>query len=67
MARSRGLLGRFRRADLVGRRPDHIAIATWAQAPHGRGCGGLTQGPLLHTREGWEPRKEAQRRLASRS
>ena len=30
-----------------------IAIATWAQAPHGRGCGGLTQGPLLAPLKGW--------------
>ncbi len=30
-----------------------IAIATWAQAPGGRGCGGLTQGPLLAPLRGW--------------
>jgi hypothetical protein len=30
-----------------------IAIVAWAQAPHGRGCGGLTQGPLLAPLKGW--------------
>jgi Trypsin len=30
-----------------------IAIVAWAQAPHGRGCGGLTQGPLLGPVKGW--------------
>ena len=30
-----------------------VAIATWAQAPHGRGCGGLTQGPRLAPLRGW--------------
>ena len=30
-----------------------IAIVAWAQAPHGRGCGGLTQGPLLGPLKGW--------------
>jgi hypothetical protein len=30
-----------------------IAIATWAQAPHGHGCGGLTQGPLLAPLKDW--------------
>ena len=30
-----------------------IAIVAWAQAPHGRGCGGLTQGPLLAPLRGW--------------
>jgi V8-like Glu-specific endopeptidase len=30
-----------------------IAIATWAQAPHGRGCGGLTQGPRLAPLRSW--------------
>jgi hypothetical protein len=30
-----------------------IAIVAWAQAPHGRGCGGLTQGPLLAPVKGW--------------
>jgi hypothetical protein len=38
-----------------------IAIATWAQAPHGRGCGGLTQGPLLAPLRGWI--EETERRL----
>jgi len=30
-----------------------VAIATWAQAPHGRGCGGLTQGPRLAPLRAW--------------
>jgi hypothetical protein len=30
-----------------------IAIVAWAQAPHGRGCGGLTQGPLLAPVRRW--------------
>jgi V8-like Glu-specific endopeptidase len=30
-----------------------VAIAAWAQAPHGRGCGGLTQGPRLAPLRGW--------------
>ena len=30
-----------------------IAIVAWAQAPHGRGCGGLTQGPLLAPLKEW--------------
>jgi Trypsin len=30
-----------------------IAIAAWAQAQRGRGCGGLTQGPLLAPLRGW--------------
>lgn len=30
-----------------------IAIVAWAQAQHGRGCGGLTQGPLLAPLRGW--------------
>ena len=41
-----------------------VAIATWAQAPHGRGCGGLTQGPLLAPLKGWI--EETQRRLGGR-
>ncbi len=40
-----------------------IAIATWAQAPHGRGCGGLTQGPLLAPLKGWI--EETERKLES--
>ena len=39
-----------------------IAIVAWAQAPHGRGCGGLTQGPLLAPLKGWIEQNE--RRLA---
>lgn len=35
-----------------------IAIVAWAQAPHGRGCGGLTQGPLLAPLKGWIERTE---------
>jgi hypothetical protein len=38
-----------------------IAIATWAQGPHGRGCGGLTQGPRLAPLRNWIG--EAKRRL----
>ena len=38
-----------------------VAIAAWAQAPHGRGCGGLTQGPRLAPLKGWID--EARRRL----
>ena len=30
-----------------------VAIVAWAQAAHGRGCGGLTQGPLLAPLKGW--------------
>jgi Trypsin len=30
-----------------------VAIATWAQAPGGRGCGGLTQGPRLAPIKNW--------------
>ncbi len=30
-----------------------VAIAAWAQAPHGRGCGGLTQGPRLAPLRVW--------------
>jgi hypothetical protein len=40
-----------------------IAIVAWAQAPHGRGCGGLTQGPLLAPLKGWI--EETERRLES--
>ena len=40
-----------------------IAIVAWAQAAHGRGCGGLTQGPLLAPLKGWI--EETERRLAS--
>jgi hypothetical protein len=38
-----------------------IAIVAWAQAAHGRGCGGLTQGPLLAPVKGWI--EETERRL----
>lgn len=38
-----------------------IAIIAWAQAPHGRGCGGLTQGPLLAPLRGWI--EETERKL----
>ncbi|RBP18082.1 trypsin [Roseiarcus fermentans] len=38
-----------------------LAIATWAQAPHGRGCGGLTQGPRLAPLRRWI--EDARRRL----
>lgn len=30
-----------------------VAIATWAQGLHGRGCGGLTQGPRLAPLRAW--------------
>src|SRR5271163_4069641 len=39
-----------------------IAIVAWAQAAHGRGCGGLTQGPLLAPVKGWI--EQTERRLA---
>ena len=39
-----------------------IAIVAWAQAAHGRGCGGLTQGPLLAPLKAWI--EETERRLA---
>ena len=39
-----------------------IAIVAWAQAPHGHGCGGLTQGPLLAPLKSWI--EETERRLA---
>ena len=39
-----------------------VAIATWAQAPHGRGCGGLTQGPRLAPLRGWI--EQTEQRLA---
>jgi hypothetical protein len=38
-----------------------IAIVAWAQASHGRGCGGLTQGPLLAPLKGWI--EETERKL----
>ena len=38
-----------------------VAIAAWAQAQHGRGCGGLTQGPRLAPLRGWI--NEAKRKL----
>jgi hypothetical protein len=38
-----------------------VAIAAWAQAPHGRGCGGLTQGPRLAPLRRWI--EETQRKL----
>ena len=41
-----------------------LAVATWAQAPHGHGCGGLTQGPLLAPLKNWI--EETQRKLAGR-
>jgi Trypsin len=40
-----------------------IAIVAWAQAPHGRGCGGLTQGPLLAPLKDWI--EETERKLES--
>ncbi|HEY1782108.1 MAG TPA: trypsin-like serine protease [Roseiarcus sp.] len=40
-----------------------VAIVAWAQGAHGRGCGGLTQGPLLAPLKGWI--EETERRLAS--
>lgn len=36
-----------------------IAIVAWAQAPRGRGCGGLTQGPLLAPLKSWIEETEA--------
>ena len=39
-----------------------VAIVAWAQGPHGRGCGGLTQGPLLAPVKGWI--EETERRLS---
>jgi hypothetical protein len=41
-----------------------LAITAWAQAQHGRGCGGLTQGPLLAPLRGWI--EETKRRLGAR-
>ena len=41
-----------------------IAIVAWAQAPHGRGCGGLTQGPLLAPLKGWIEQTERRLRAA---
>ena len=38
-----------------------IAVVAWAQGPHGRGCGGLTQGPLLAPLRSWI--KKTERRL----
>jgi len=38
-----------------------VAIATWAQGLHGRGCGGLTQGPRLAPLRAWI--EEARARL----
>ena len=46
----------------VSRASAVIAIVAWAQAPHGRGCGGLTQGPLLAPLKGWI--EQTERRLA---
>ncbi len=40
-----------------------IAIVAWAQAAHGHGCGGLTQGPLLAPLKGWI--EETERKLAA--
>ena len=40
-----------------------VAIAAWAQAPNGRGCGGLTQGPRLAPLRGWIA--ETARRLSA--
>jgi hypothetical protein len=40
-----------------------VAIATWAQAPHGKGCGGLTQGPRLAPLKSWIG--EARRKLSA--
>jgi hypothetical protein len=42
-----------------------IAIVAWAQAPHGPGCGGLTQGPLLAPLRSWI--EETERRLSGAS
>ena len=39
-----------------------IAIVAWAQAAHGHGCGGLTQGPLLAPLKSWI--EETERRLS---
>ena len=39
-----------------------IAIVAWAQAPHGKGCGGLTQGPLLAPLREWI--EETERKLS---
>ena len=39
-----------------------VAIVAWAQAAHGRGCGGLTQGPLLAPLKAWI--EETERRLS---
>jgi hypothetical protein len=39
-----------------------VAIVAWAQAPKGRGCGGLTQGPLLAPLKSWI--EETARRLS---
>jgi hypothetical protein len=36
-----------------------IAIVAWAQAPRGRGCGGLTQGPLLAPLREWIKQTES--------
>ena len=35
-----------------------VAIATWAQGSHGRGCGELTQGPRLAPLKGWIEKTE---------
>ena len=40
-----------------------VALVAWAQAPHGRGCGGLTQGPRLAPLRAWI--EEERRRLAT--
>jgi hypothetical protein len=37
-----------------------IAIVAWAQASHGRGCGGLTHGPLLAPLKGWIEETESE-------
>ena len=42
-----------------------IAIVAWAQAVHGHGCRGLTQGPLLAPLRGWI--EQTERRLSSAS
>ena len=39
-----------------------VAIAAWAQAPHGRGCGGLTQGPRLAPLKAWIEETSAEAR-----
>jgi len=41
-----------------------VAIAAWAQAPQGHGCGGLTQGPRLGPLRSWI--EETRRNLAER-